>query len=576
MLAQPLLVAAIDFGTTYSGWAFSFAHDYKTDRRKADISYWYSGTGSLATQKTPTCILIRPDGKTVEAFGYEAEDMYEDKHGRGEGQDYYFFKHFKMKLHQKLTKKIDLQMTLEDESKKTLPAIQVFALAIKYLKENLLERVKDTQLDDIESDISWILTVPAIWRDEAKQFMKEAAEQAGIPKERQTIALEPEAASVFCYELPVEKTVGRRALSRLQVGDRYMIIDAGGGTIDITVHEVAPHGGLKEVAAASGGGWGGTMVDRAYEEFLGKLFGPDLYTKFKDTFKEDYLDFLRAFEVKKRHIKPNGEIRIEMPRNLVELFENDRKTTLKTFLDKSENSDKVRLVGGDKIQCSSDTVAMLFQESVQKTVNHVKDLQQNISNLKAILMVGGYSENQLLQGAIKSAFPNLNVVIPIEPQSAILRGALMYGHNPSVLTERVLKYTYGTNILIPFDPRIHPLSKKIYTDAGERCGQIFSKLVEKDQNIKTGQLVSNTFYPVNRSQRKLGFPVYVSEEKNPVYTENCHCIGSLTIQIPNPNPKTNLERAFTVSMCFGGTEIEMQAKDDMTGKKVEVNLNFLG
>jgi hypothetical protein len=29
----------------------------------------------------------------------------------------------------------------------------------------------------VETDIHWVLTVPAIWKDNAKQFMREAAQQ---------------------------------------------------------------------------------------------------------------------------------------------------------------------------------------------------------------------------------------------------------------------------------------------------------------------------------------------------------------------------------------------------------------
>jgi hypothetical protein len=29
----------------------------------------------------------------------------------------------------------------------------------------------------VENDIHWVLTVPAIWKDNAKQFMREAAQQ---------------------------------------------------------------------------------------------------------------------------------------------------------------------------------------------------------------------------------------------------------------------------------------------------------------------------------------------------------------------------------------------------------------
>ena len=60
--------------------------------------------------------------------------------------------------------------------------------------------------------------MPAIWRQEAKQFMREAAYQAGIATRESpaqlVIALEPEAASVYCRRLKLSQLVPDRRLQR--------------------------------------------------------------------------------------------------------------------------------------------------------------------------------------------------------------------------------------------------------------------------------------------------------------------------------------------------------------------------
>ena len=60
----------------------------------------------------------------------------------------------------------------------------------------------------------WVITVPAIWRQQAKQFMREAAYQAGIgcreTPDQVLIALEPEAASVYCRKLKLSQLVPER------------------------------------------------------------------------------------------------------------------------------------------------------------------------------------------------------------------------------------------------------------------------------------------------------------------------------------------------------------------------------
>ena len=68
---------------------------------------------------------------------------------------------------------------IEDENMRPLPAMTVFALAIQFLRQDLHKHLL-TRISELkESDIRWVLTVPAIWNDKAKQFMREAAVQVG-------------------------------------------------------------------------------------------------------------------------------------------------------------------------------------------------------------------------------------------------------------------------------------------------------------------------------------------------------------------------------------------------------------
>lgn len=56
-------------------------------------------------------------------------------------------------------------------------AMEVFAAGIRFLKDHMMkactERMYGSGVDI--ADIRWVLTVPAIWDDGAKQFMREAA-----------------------------------------------------------------------------------------------------------------------------------------------------------------------------------------------------------------------------------------------------------------------------------------------------------------------------------------------------------------------------------------------------------------
>jgi molecular chaperone DnaK (HSP70) len=71
---------------------------------------------------------------------------------------------------------------------------------------------------------SYVVTVPAIWSDAAKSLTRQAATRAGISHDKLTLISEPEAAALFC---------GLTAQVELRSGERFLICDAGGGTVVI-------------------------------------------------------------------------------------------------------------------------------------------------------------------------------------------------------------------------------------------------------------------------------------------------------------------------------------------------------
>lgn len=103
-----MLVAALDFGTTYSGYAFSFKGDYINDPSKINANtMWTTGSKKLFSQKTPTCLLLRPD-KTFHSFGFEAEEHYSSLVEMNEHHSWYYFRRFKMLLHNNMVWKLFL------------------------------------------------------------------------------------------------------------------------------------------------------------------------------------------------------------------------------------------------------------------------------------------------------------------------------------------------------------------------------------------------------------------------------------------------------------------------------------
>lgn len=96
-----LIVAAIDIGTTFSGYAFSFGHQYMKDPLKISINSWTSGSGGVVSLKTSTCVLFDPKGE-FHSFGYDAEDKYSDLALDDNHHDWYYFRRFKMTLYKRM------------------------------------------------------------------------------------------------------------------------------------------------------------------------------------------------------------------------------------------------------------------------------------------------------------------------------------------------------------------------------------------------------------------------------------------------------------------------------------------
>ena len=66
-------------------------------------------------------------------------------------------------------------MMIEDETEKPLEAQTVFTESIKYLKGHFQKTINKQGKTFKDSEILYVLTVPAIWGDSAKQFMRTAA-----------------------------------------------------------------------------------------------------------------------------------------------------------------------------------------------------------------------------------------------------------------------------------------------------------------------------------------------------------------------------------------------------------------
>jgi hypothetical protein len=230
----------------------------------------------------------------------------------------------------------------------------------------------------------------------------------------------------------------------------------------------------------------------------------------------------------------------------------------------------------DKLRIEPSLAKSFFDTSITKTVEHVKTLLKEpvTDGVDAILMVGGFSESNMLHEAVKSNFPELGVIVPSEAGLAVLKGAVIFGHSPSMISERVSKYTYGVDMVERFDSYLHPSEKKITIDGKTYCSDIFSVHVHAGQALIVGEYQSKEIYnPVSHLSQGMEFRIFATLKSDPKYVDEpgSEQIGKLTI----PMSGSGIGRKVQVKMIFGGTEIVVECKEIATGKIKNTIVDFL-
>jgi molecular chaperone DnaK (HSP70) len=232
------LVIGIDFGTTFTGVAYAHTAGISsvtstTEMRmaadKVSVIKTWPNRGNYYTEKTPSILAYN---KTPPIWGGNVKPADEPQ-----------ISHFKLGLQDDIASHYQQPAIKETDAVSVLggflfhhnwrhpelPEMKAVNYAGDYLtrinqyvtKEVLPVRFGERFLQN--QQISYVITVPAIWSDKAKKQTRQAALTAGINPEDLTLITEPEAAALYCATLCDEVD--------LEPGDRFLICDAGGGTV---------------------------------------------------------------------------------------------------------------------------------------------------------------------------------------------------------------------------------------------------------------------------------------------------------------------------------------------------------
>uniref|UniRef100_A0A8C4XU18 Heat shock protein family A (Hsp70) member 12B n=1 Tax=Falco tinnunculus TaxID=100819 RepID=A0A8C4XU18_FALTI len=458
---------------------------------------WEGGDPGVANQKTPTSLLLTPEG-IFHSFGYTARDYYHDLDPE-EARDWLYFEKFKMKIHS--TSDLTMKTELEAVNGKKMQALEVFAHALRFFKQHAVQELKDQCPSLPERDaIRWVITVPP-----------------------------------------------------------------------------PPH-------CCPGGPYGAVGVDLAFEKLLCHIFGEDFIATFKAKRPAAWVDLTIAFEARKRAAAPSraSPLNISLPFSFIDFYRKHRGQNVETALKKS-NVNFVKWSSQGMLRMSSEAMSELFQPTINQIIKHIDDLlkKPEVQGIKFLFLVGGFAESAMLQHAIQVAFgPTCRVIIPQDVGLTILKGAVLFGLDPTIVRVRRSPLTYGVGVLNKFVEGKHPREKLLVKEGKNWCTDIFEKFVSVDQSVALGEVVQRSYCPARLGQRKTIINIYCCATDDVVYITDpgVRKCGTISLELEALGDAGSLahgRREIRASMQFGDTEIKVTAMDIRTSKTVRATIDFL-
>ncbi len=580
------VVIAIDFGSSGSGYAYSFNNEDKIIQGSLQ--------GANAYNKIPTEIILYYDefekDYLVSQFGMGCSKFMKKK----KDDAIHYFKNIKMNLYKK-------KKTITSEnSNLTLPLELVIQKFLEKIKFEAIKNIKENRPLIRDNDIKWVVTVPAIWEESAKSTMMNACIKANIVNKNTDkslfFALEPEAASIYCSR---NKEIDQNYFKK---GKFYIICDLGGGTGDIVTHLVGENQNLEEIEAAQGGNYGSNEINKKiFKDIIFKIFGYD-----------NFNDFYSDYKMKKEQLKSLEESQgilygawaqleqqinsFKEDTNLENVLENDSyPINLSIFKEiYGENANIENLVAKYNNICFDQDLKLSISSSklwiidfpykiINKYIeNQANSISQEIKGIlmttkkqiNTVIFVGGYCQNDLLISSIKKNLPKMICLKPSNPSIAVMQGAVIFGIRSDIINIRKAKYTIGVSTNEIWDEKKHKNGDKYFDKDNNvwRCRNCFSKFIEKGQNIFFGEEIKKNFIMV--SPRTVNLQVYKTNKLNPsfVFEEGIEKIGEFILDAGKDYPIG--ERDLIETMKLGGTYLDYEAIHLKSGEKIKAILQF--
>ena len=347
---------------------------------------------------------------------------------------------------------------------------------------------------------------------------------------------------------------------------------------------------MKQIHMAAGGPAGGQKVDEKFYKLMSDILGTSLWRKFSQDYPVEFYDFRMSLEAAKRnlpaklrHSRTRDEFLISIPGAIIQEFERNQKVDIAQALKQNKKfRDKVEFEFG-KLVFKGEILRRMMNSSLEEIISYVTEVANNVKALgqpiNAVVLVGGFASSDFMNDEMKAIIQDrLRILVkrPTHCELAVLRGAVLFGHNEKILTSRVVRMTYGIGVTMPYSSK-YPKDKKFTMNGNAYVSGVFAAHVLRGQEVKIDEWISaNEYYPLEPDQKEIVIYVFASESKHTKMTDeqDCNCIGRFEVSLAE-HEGTRLNSASTeISFNFGRTELVIRAKDTVTGTEVYESLTL--
>ena len=366
---------------------------------------------------------------------------------------------------------------------------------------------------------------------------------------------------------------------------RYIVIDIGGGTIDVAVHAVECHEEsgeeyMHEEEGCIGSANGATVINKRFEDFLCDLDipgYPKVFAEMRGNLQV-WNALMANFEFSKTRYKGAAEMQIVLPGCMSLQYQKKSKQILKSLI--QSKSPRVYITEGfNCLHVSPDICREWYEPTISSTVELVRRLDGK-HHVEALFVVGGFAKCKILHQRLEKEFSALHLVVPKDPSFAIIQGAVRYGPLKAIAS-RTSYATYGIDYPRPFRDGDDP-SKKIWSEKHQYyyCNNSFLVFVTRGQQLNPAVPYTCKCFPLELDQTMMTTSIYATDAKFPKYVTDPGCvkIGTFSIDIvPLPAGATAADdnREVTVKMDFSGPEIFVAADDNTGQYHSEQTVDFL-